>query len=233
MNEPHNRMQLGEAWSALRELIANPEDTAQVFRIIRAMGGPSIQQGYRRFKATPEGQRILAEEIDLLDTLKDREALRQMRPNSLGRAYLAFMEAENLSAEGLVDASKDGEQWSDADLTRFSQRTRDQHDLWHTLTRYGRDELGEMCLLAFTYAQNQNRGIGLITLMGAWQLRKSYGWGVFRAARRGYMDGRRAAWLPAVEWERLLERPIDEVRAELRIPEPTPYQALRAEFAAA
>ncbi len=233
MNEPHNRMQLGDAWRALRKLIADAEDTAQVFQIIKAMGGPSLHKGFQRFKATPEGQRILDEEIDLLVSLRDRERLRQMRPDSLGRAYLAFMEDENLSADGLVEASEVGEQWQDPDLVRFSQRLRDQHDLWHTLTHYGRDELGELCLLAFTYAQNQNRGIGLIVLMGAWQLRKVYGSGVYRAARRGYTDGRRAAWLPAVEWERLLELPIDEVRGELGITEPTPYQALRSDFAAA
>ncbi len=225
-----NRMQLGEAWGALRRLIANPEDTAQVFQIIRAMGGPSVHRGYQRFRATPVGQRILDEQVDLLDTLRDREQLRRMRPDSLGRAYLAFMEEENLSADGLVDASEDGEQWANPDLARYGQRLRDQHDLWHTLTQYGRDELGELCLLAFTYAQTRNRGIGLIVLMGAWQLRKVYGNGVFRAARRGWTDGRHAAWLPAADWEQLLAKPIETVRAELDVAEPTPYQALKASY---
>ncbi len=227
-----SRMQLGDAWRALRRLIADPEDTAQVFQITRAMGGPSVHEGLKRFRATTAGQKILSEQIDLLDTLRDREQLRDMRPDSLGRAYLAFMEGENLSADGLVEASEDGEQWADADLARYGQRLRDQHDLWHTVTHYGRDELGELCLLAFTYAQTRNRGIGLIVLMGIHQLRKVYGSGVFKAARRGYADGRRAAWLPAVDWERMLALPIDQVRTELGIHEPTSYQALKASYAA-
>ena len=39
------------------------------------------------------------------------------------------------------------------------------HDLWHVTTGYGRDALGELSLLAFTYAQEQNRGIGAIALI--------------------------------------------------------------------
>lgn len=227
------KMQFGVAWRALRRLIADPEDTAQVFQITRAMAGPSVEKGFNRFKATSEGRQILDAEIDLLDTLRDREKLRTLRPDSLGRHYLAFMEQENLSADGLVEASEDGEQWANADMARYGQRLRDQHDLWHTLTRYGRDELGELCLLAFTYAQTQNRGIGLIVLMGMLQLRKTYGNGVYRAARRGYRDGRRAAWLPGVAWEQMMARPIDEVRASLGVPEPISYQALKETFAAA
>ena len=227
------KMQFGVAWRALRRLIADPEDTAQVFQITRAMAGPSVEKGFNRFKATSEGREILDAEIDLLDTLRDREQLRTLRPDSLGRHYLAFMEQENLSADGLVEASEDGEQWANANMARYGQRLRDQHDLWHTLTRYGRDELGELCLLAFTYAQTRNRGIGLIVLMGMLQLRKTYGNGVYRAARRGYRDGRRAAWLPGVAWEQMMARPIDEVRASLGVPEPISYQALKATFAAA
>ena len=40
------------------------------------------------------------------------------------------------------------------------------HDLWHVTTGYGRDALGELSLLAFTYAQEKNRGIGAIVLYG-------------------------------------------------------------------
>jgi ubiquinone biosynthesis protein COQ4 len=32
------------------------------------------------------------------------------------------------------------------------------HDIWHVLTGYRRDALGEACLVAFSYAQT--RGLG-------------------------------------------------------------------------
>ena len=40
------------------------------------------------------------------------------------------------------------------------------HDLWHVTTGYGRDALGELSLLAFTYAQEKIEGIGAIVLYG-------------------------------------------------------------------
>lgn len=222
------------AWNAIRNLLANPEDTAQVFTIIRAMSGPSLERGYRRFRLLPTGRKVLEQEIDLLDTLKDRETLRALPPGSLGRAYLAFVEGEGLSADGLVEASEgEEENWHNPEIERYGKRLRDMHDLWHTLTCYGRDELGELCLLAFTYAQTKNRGIGLIVLVAAQKFSRTLGRQVFRAVRRGYADGRRAAWLPGQDWEAQLARPIDDVRRDLGIAAPVAYQALRCELAAA
>jgi ubiquinone biosynthesis protein COQ4 len=220
-------MQPKVAWQAIRRLIADPEDTAQVFTVVRAMSGPSVERGLRRFLRLPTGRRVIDEDIDLLDTLRDRERLRALPADSLGRAYLRFVESEGLSADGLVEASEsDEEHWQTPELERYGKRLRDQHDLWHTLTRYGRDELGELCLLAFTYAQTRNRGIGLIVLVGAFKLRKTYGGSVFRAVLRGYRDGRRAAWLPGQDWEALLAQPVDDVRRSLAIEHPIPYQVL-------
>lgn len=222
------RMQPRLAWQALSRLIADPEDTAQVFTIIRAMSGPSLQQGFERFITLPLGRRVIEEKIDLLSVLSDRESLRRLPAGSLGQAYLHFVESENLSADGLVAASAaDEERFANPWLERYGKRLRDMHDLWHTTTRYGRDELGELCLLAFTYAQTRNRGIGLIVLVGALKLRKAFGRGVFRAALRGYLDGRRAAWLPGQDWENLLSRPLDSVRRELGISDPVAYQSVR------
>lgn len=222
------KMQPGVAWQALKELIDNPEDTAKVFVIIRAMSGPSLELGLERFIRLPLGRRVIEEQIDLLDTLHDREALRALPADSLGRAYLQFVESENLSADGLVEASESGgEGYQNPWLERYGKRLRDMHDLWHTLTAYGRDELGELCLLAFTYAQTRNRGIGLIVLVGGLKMRRVLGRGVLRAVLRGFRDGRRAAWLPGVDWEQALARPLEEVRAELGIRAPLTYQALR------
>ena len=112
------------------------------------------------------------------------------------------------------------------DLTRFATRQRDTHDLWHTLTQYGRDELGELCLLAFTYAQNQNRGIAFIILAGLFKMRPRYGLQVFSAVYKAYRSSKRAKWLPEQNWEELLEKPIEDVRQFLKIHPPVHYQQL-------
>lgn len=231
---PRQKMQPRAALRALKALINNPEDTRQVFLVIRALSGDAVQRGYHRFKRTLDGPQILERPQELIDVLKDREALRALPAGSLGRAYLEFVTAEGLSADGLVEASEnDTDLGDDQDLNRYAARLRDQHDLWHTLTGYGRDELGEMCLLAFTYAQTRNRGLGVITLAGAYKLRQSIGKGVFRAGWRAFQAGRRARWLPAQTWEVLLERPMDDVRSHLRVEPPVAYQALRSSYAAA
>ena len=177
------------AWRALRRLIQYPEDTAQVFEIIRAIGGRAIERGFRRFRLTPVGEKILREKINLVDTLKDRENLATLPRGSLGQAYLQFTASQQLTADGLVDASEDHtEEMLDPNVKLSAERLRDMHDLWHTLTGYGRDELGEACLLAFTYAQTRNRGIALIVLFAGLEIRKSIGISVFRAICRGYRD---------------------------------------------
>lgn len=222
------RMQPLLAWRAVKELISNPEDTAQVFTIIRALSGPSLQKGLQRFIELPFGRRVIEEKFDLLATLSDRETLRSHPKGSLAEAYLQFVESENLSADGLVEASEsETGSYDNAWLQRYGLRLRDQHDLWHTTTGYGRDELGELCLLAFTYAQTRNRGIGFIVLVGMMKMRKSFGNAVFKAVRDGFRDGRRASWLPGQNWEALLQRPLADVRAELNIGEPQTYQLIR------
>ncbi len=216
------------AYRALKQLIANPEDTAKVFVILRALTGNALLRGYRRFRTTPVGLRTREETGALIEHLRDRDSLRAMPANSLGRAYLRFVEAEALSADGLVEASEQDHQFSDPQLQKYAERLRDMHDLWHVVSQYGRESFGEVCLLAFTYAQTRNPGIGVIALVGAAKTSKELGPGVWRAVWRGYRDGRRAAWLPSADWERLLQQPLTQVRRELNIAEPTPYQAVWA-----
>jgi ubiquinone biosynthesis protein COQ4 len=219
-----------KAFGAIKRLIGNPEATGEVFTIIDALSGNSLEKGFQRFRATKTGQTILSERRSLLDTLRDRESLANLPKHSLAANYLHFVTSENISAEGLVEPSEDmrASRNLDADRLLFANRQRDMHDLWHTLTAYGRDELGEVCLLAFTTAQSPNRGIAFICLVGIFQLSKRLGWAVPKAAYRAYRDGKRAQWLPAQDWEQLLSQPIGDVRAKLNIPPPERYQAIRS-----
>jgi len=227
------RMQPMVAFRALKALVANPQDTPKVFDVIRALGGPSLERGLRRFRITDFGNQVLKDDIDILETLQNRSMLGALPNGSFGSTYYHFTRREALAAEGLVDASAvEAETFSHPHLVRYATRLRDTHDLWHTLTGYGRDELGEACLLAFTYAQTRNRGIFLIAIVGGFKLRQAMGPGVFRALVRAYRDGRQAAWLPAIHFESLLSKPITDVRTQLRIPEPVPYRTLIAAYTA-
>ncbi len=225
MSRKTKRMQPLVALRALKTLVNDPEQTDQVFVIIKAMSGDSLEQSFRQFETTPVGQKVLEEERCLLDTLLDRETLRTYATGTFARAYLNFVESEGITADGLVEASESDEQIEEPRLRRFGNRMRDQHDLWHVLTGYGRDTFGEACLLAFTYAQTRNRGLGIIALVGMLKLSKELeGAGVRSAMRHAYKAGKNAAWLPQQDWEALLAKPIDEVRQELNIPAPAVYR---------
>ena len=232
-----DRLQIGTALAALRKLIADPEDTKRVFEIIRAMAGSSLRRGLRRFKATPGAQKLLDERRSLLRTLRDREGLAALPEGALGRAYFNFVQGERISVDGLAAASggAPAAAFNDPELSWYGERLRDQHDLWHVVTQYGRDPFGEACLLAFTYAQTRNRGIGLIACAAAWKLIRALGFGACRAMWQGYRTGRHASWLPAQDWEALLALPAVEVRRLLAVPSPSVYRRVgrQARLAAA
>jgi ubiquinone biosynthesis protein COQ4 len=215
------RLRPFEAMRAVRTLIATG-DTRQVFVIFRAMRGKSGQRTFRRFAESLVGQTVLRERRDLLPILTDRERLKELPQGSLGRTYLDFVESENLSAQGLVEASQD---WDNdpmpPDVELFRRRMRELHDVTHTVTGYGRDQLGELCLLTFMYRQQGNLGMLLIVIMAWNQLPKTARKAVYEAWR----NGRRARWLAGQDWETLLARPLDEIRRDLTIPPPVAYQA--------
>ncbi len=216
-----------EALGALRKLLADPEQTEHVFTIIRALSGKTLLRGYLRFRKTAVGEHILAEKRNLIELLSDRDWLRSLPAGSLGAHYLQFVETENLSADGLVEASQteEGEGYGDdANIRLYGERLRDQHDLWHVTTGYYRDVKGEVCLLAFTVAQTLNPGLALITLAGMIKIARETGdWRIVKAAWNGFLNGRRAAWLPATEWETMLQRPLNEARRMLKVRAPRVY----------
>ena len=229
------RMQPIVAMKAMGRLLKNAEATEEVFVIIRALAGDSVERGYKRFVKTPHAETILNQEKALIDVLSDRDYLRSLPEGSLGKAYLKFMEEGNIMADGLKEASEldNEERFADPNLDTYGLRLRDQHDLWHTTCGFGRDVAGEACLLAFTYAQTRNRGIGFIALIGALDLSKTFGRSMFSSMWQAYQMGKKAEWLPGQHWETLLEKPLHEVRRELGVGTPDRYESLPLELVTA
>lgn len=217
------------ALRAMRTLLSDPDDTAQVFRIVRALSGNSFERLYQRTLADPMGARVLGEKRDILPLLKDRERLRSLPDGTLGREYARFLDDEDLSADGLVDASteeEDDSHFLDERARVLSRRLRDTHDLWHVAAGYHRDLFGEAALLAFTYAQGRNHGIGFIVavaLLKHWQEGHPE---ALRLIREGYRRGRRAKSFICADWEALLELPLAEVRRRLDVEDVPAYAPL-------
>jgi ubiquinone biosynthesis protein COQ4 len=216
--------------AAIKQLIADKEDTKQVFVILETLSGNSGLRAFKRFKKSPHAEKILRAEKPLIDYLKDRSWLESLPEGSLGRTYARFTQVEQISADGLTEASVEGRQEMrelSAAQIKYHERQRDAHDLWHVSTGYGRDPLGELCLLAVTWRQLGNPGILLIILFGYLVSRKEApGLGIGKTILEGFRLGRLAKGLPTAEWERLLSLPLEDVRAELGIKTATRYRAI-------
>jgi ubiquinone biosynthesis protein COQ4 len=218
------------ALRAASRLLRNPEDTRQVFVVMTALRGRSGRRMFDRFVASPVGAKVVAERRRLLDRLQDLAALAALPDGSVGRAYFDFMESEQLSADGLVDASEAGRLGAlGPTAALFRDRMRDMHDLTHVLTGYGRDGLGELCLLAFMFRHTGNPGGALIALMGVGKFARHGAGRMARAAVfEGFRHGGQASWLPGLDWEALLARPLADVRRELSIVPPTRYAEVQS-----
>jgi ubiquinone biosynthesis protein COQ4 len=215
-------------FTALRNLVRDKEDTKQVFVILEALSGRSGERSYNKFLKLPHAERVLRSDKTLLDVLNDREWLGSLDKGSFGNAYFNFTEREQITADGLVEASEDGrvqERELSEDQIRFHTRNRDAHDLWHVVNGYGRDPLGELSLLAFTYKQMGNIGFLFIIGVGFKVMRKhAPGIKIWPAIREGFRRGKQAQWLGGAEWEKLLPLPIEEVRKQLNISRPENYR---------
>ncbi|WP_293683091.1 Coq4 family protein [uncultured Phenylobacterium sp.] len=224
------KLDLPHALRSLKKLLADKEDTTQVFEIMRALNGASTAKGYHRLLATPGGGRIAYERREFADRLMDDAWLDSLPAGSVGAAYRNFIRTEQLSAEGLAQVSREGR--SDIEEPHpyawFARRTRDVHDIWHILTGYHRDAAGEACLVAFSYAQT--RGLGwLLIAFGA--VSKSMGtrYPFVKAIWQGYRRGKAAKWLLAEDYEALMAEPLEAARARLGLSPPTIYESIPAD----
>jgi len=209
-------------------LMKDKEDTAAVFRIFESLPSKDFLPRIAEFTLSERGAYLRQTEPCLPEILDDHAALRRTPKGSLAHAYCDFMEAEGLSAAGLVAESDRAGRPRFPDLVEwYINRSRDTHDMFHVLTGYGRDALGEASVLLFTHGQAPSQGHLLIGYAGAANIKKiakGTKAPVFGAVREAHRIGKGAPPLINQPIRQLLERPLEDVRAELRIPQPVQYR---------
>ena len=216
-------------WRHFLKLVEDKEDTEQVFHIIEATKGKASHRQAKDFIRSSQGQRFLRDEVDIPAMLDDHKRWADRPFNSVAQRYIAFMRREGLSAQGLVDESH---KWTPPEarpqdlMEWYFNRLRDTHDLFHVLTGYGRDALGEACLLGFSYAQNHNKGVLFIAYAGAHQIKKVSGTKapLFAAVREGQRLGREAEKLAHQDVEALMQEDIQAARKRLKVGAPALYR---------
>jgi len=217
---------VSRALRALRELGKDPDRTDLVGEYISALTGPSAITLFEKVWSDPVGRRLLEENRDLLATLDDRAYLSSLPAGSLGRVYFDWTAGRDFTAEGLAGAIRQVTRTLDGPGATFAARIVDMHDLWHVLNGWDSDLLGELHLLGYSYAQlGAYAWLGLALLFNLVLVTSGRFDGV-GCLRESIRRGRRAACLPAVDWEAMLPLPLDEVRQRLEIAAPVPYRRL-------
>ena len=218
------------AWDAIRKLLSDGDDTAQVFRIMRALNVGTAPANYARLIATREGGRIAFDRVEVAQRLCDPAFVAQFAPGTVGAAYRAWLEETGYSADGLAEVSRLN---NEPDMAHpyawMGRRIRDSHDVWHVLTGYKADEnMGEACLVAFSFAQVGGLGWALIASAAGLKSLRIAGNALFaKAIWEGYRHGRRARWISGEDYLQLLHEPLDEARRRLGIL--TPHAYLKAQ----
>jgi len=221
----------------MRKLLKDKEDTEQVFHIMDCLNGDNMWRKLDAFAQSEEGQACLELRRELPEILDDHETIKKLPEGTVGRAYVAFMEREGLSAAGLVEESEkwwDGKDRLEDDLEFYGRRMRDTHDLLHVLTGYGRDQLGETSVLAFSHAHNGGFGNLFIAYVGARDLAKNApkSANVMESVREARKNGRGSLSLLREDIVALLAEPLEAARERMNIPEPVAYKSALGELQA-
>ena len=209
----------GQRWkragAALRKVLADPGDTAQVLEFLSVVNsGRSAAQRVAQFFADPAGQKLFDEHRTIDSRTVDLDALAALPAGTLGRAYAMFLRSRGLTPE-IFDAPPAG--ISDPRRSYVMQRLRQTHDLWHVVTGCQTDPAGELALQAFTFAQLRAPGNGLLAAAGTLRHLRTRP-RLLREVIALYRTGTRARPLPLFAWEDHWTTPLVEVRAMLGLP---------------
>jgi len=140
----------------------------------------------------------------------DLDELVRLPPDSLGGAYARYMKARGIRPDFYDDVKARHK------LHYLRLRLRQTHDIWHTLTGYGTDPVGELGLQGFYFGQVTNGqsvlifagGVIRCLLTGSYFLLENY----VRIFSEGYQRGRDARSLLPVKWEQMWGEPLDAIR---------------------
>lgn len=231
----HFRISPREAWRARRRLAEKPGDLDAAIQHFFAMGGRDDAELMRRMRAHPEARRLFEARRPMPKGILEPELLRGLPPGSLGHEYCVHIARMGIDPAELARRSRTiaAPYLATEEHAWVWERQLESHDLWHVLTGYETDIAGEGALLAFIYAQTGNRAYAILPfpVAGARAVRRGR-FDVLGSCWQGYLAGRRAEFLHALDWEEWLPRPLAEARRRLRL-EPARYRPLAWETAGA
>jgi len=223
-----------KALEAYFGLMRNKEDTSQVFKFSYNINGDCLQKTFKRWYAGPNAKLLIDEDPQaLLKALDDRDRLRSLPLGTVGRTYADFMDREGLSTDGVAESYREDGLITDQfkeeypEYYAFVWFLNLTHDLYHVLTGYNRDSLGEVALLNYTCRITRNRGIKYLAALASLKIKSdAFDVPVFEVMANGRKMGDASFDLLHADFIGILERPLRDVQAEFNIvPDPV-YAAL-------
>jgi ubiquinone biosynthesis protein Coq4 len=170
----------------------------------------STQLAIAYVKSFPEVAQIVQERY--LSQPPNLEALQHCPPHSLGHGYAIYLDKTGFDPNFYRRISVED------DTSYVLLRMRQTHDLWHVVTGFGTDGLGEMELKAFELAQTRRTVafvlFGLSVLNGIFKYPEGLGV-FFDRITTAYKLGKHAKPLLAQKWEESWEKPLAQWRSEL------------------
>jgi len=227
-------LDFAKAGKALWRLRRNKDNLSDVFDVTDSLAGNSLAKFFERFVKTPYGKRVVDTPIRLEEILSDYDHLASLPAGSLGRGYLAYMESTGFMPEGIktVGEGKGYDLNTDryAAYTRFFCHLGALHDIWHVLLGYGRDALGEGCLLTVTREVSGNNAWYAIVAGGMVVMKSQRpDLPIIKAIHEARRIGRTCGPIHLIDVEHWLARPLDDLRAEYKIRLPETYLGISEE----
>jgi len=200
---------------AFKKLIANPADPVHGPIFQMCVEHSLLRKVTRSLGRHREGRRLLAERPRLDARSISLAALAAHPPHSLAHAYAAYFDANGITPFAAPELPVETHQ------DYVATRLREAHDVFHVVTGYGTDELGELELQWFNLG---NIGWGplpiimLIAFVVTGRARKLGFRNVLGRVRAAYRRGRRSRRLASVYWEDYWHLPLGGVQALLCAP---------------
>ncbi|MEH1970630.1 Coq4 family protein [Nostoc sp.] len=187
-------------------------DIEAVFDIAAALANHEVSAAAITYlKSHPEIAQLFEEQY--IAPTPNLEALLKLPEDSLGFAYASHMRAANLDPEFYRKVELQD------DVSYLALRMRQTHDIWHTVTGFGTDSVGEIGLQAFQLAQNRSPlAVMLIAAITLNMIKMNSDLNpLVRVIQQSYDLGSQAKPFLAQKWEEAWEKPLADWQEELNV----------------
>ena len=210
-----------EAVKLSKVLLKDHTKTQYIFALSHAVNGPALKRLYGKLLDTTQGGEIacdLPEFTDLYDKLST------CPENTVGHALLTNQPFPLETLTKLSQRGRNNRAWinSKHPYVWMARRYRDTHDLFHVLTGYKTDTLGEVAMLAFSYAQQRLPSWGILLLIG--MIKVKFHPLKIAAIIEGYYRGKKANWILGEKFDEMIFEDLDQCKKRLNISDAKIYE---------